>query len=523
MTPTLAQPPVVHFDNVDDILTERERAQYALEAIELSQSLKRFAVAAWPLIESDRDFLWNWHMDLICQALEKVYSGEIKRLIIMVPPRSSKSTLVSVMYPAWMWTKKPGHQLLTLSYAHNLAVRDSVRAKTIMESIWYRRRWGDSFLFSKSQSEKEFYVNTKGGHRNAQGIHAGLTGKGGDTIIIDDPMDAEKAYSEIELDNVKTIYDEKISTRLNSPAEGAVVVIMQRLHERDLVGHLLSGEEKWEVVCLPMEYEGMHPHVHPADPRTAEGELLVPDRMPIEWVTTQKKRLGAFMASAQFQQRPSPQGGGILKSKYWQPWPEDKHPLPNCVALIHSWDTAFTEEDLDTNAYSAMISIGIFIDPKDWGFSAILLDAWHDHVDFIDLLKKVVELNDRDQPDLNLIEKKASGQSLIQALRRGTKRKKVPIVTFSPGRWDDKVSRAWSIQPIFEQKRVYYVNRNWAHAVINECAKFPKGDVADWVDCVTQSLIFMRERYLVSDDGDEKHKTRIPRSRSKMEHIPAYG
>ena len=501
-----------------------KRLRVILEEIkrkELEESLTAFAKEAWKVIEPGRTLIWNWHMDLICRFLEAFYRREFRNGIINIPYRLSKSTLVSVIYPAWVWCQPeveswqggPGHQFLTLSHRDPLSIRDAVKTRTLIESAWYKKNWPHVKL-KEGQNEKMRYELVGNGHRIAQGSKAGATGESADTVIFDDPHDAEKAQSEAERTAVTDAYDNKVSSRLNDQVRGGRLIIMQRLHEQDLSGHVLEKDGYydpvenpggWLQLKLPMEYEGKENN--PADkygfvdPRTEVGELLDPGRFPKDEVKKHKARLGEYGFAGQMQQNPSPKGGGILKEKWWKKWPSDK-PTPVCDHVFLSWDTAFSEQAFESNAYSAMTEWGVFWEEQEERYSLILLGAWWERVAYPELRAKAKELQLKRKPDVQLIEKKASGISLVQDLRRS----RIRVRTYQPDR--DKVARAYAISAMLESGQVWVPERKWADYVVRVCSSFPNGapPSADIVDTVTQALLYLRNGSWVSHPDDEQQE-----------------
>lgn len=470
---------------------------------EMETDLTMFIREAWPIIEPGRPMLWNWHLTDICFYMQMFATRKIKRLILNVPPRSMKSLIVGVFYPAWVWTFQPWHQFLALGNEESLAHRDAVKMRRIVMSEWYMKRWGRTAGLQSGQNEKGYFQNLTGGHRVSQGLTGNLTGKGGDTIIIDDPHDAEKAQSDIERMNVLERYDTKVYTRQNDPNDSGIILIMQRLHQADLTGHMLKAEsEKVYHYVAPMRFEGGKKvgKLKTSDPRKEKGELLWPERFSEKTVKTLEERLGSYGFSGQYQQAPSPAGGGILKENWWQPW---TGAMPKCIHIFQSYDCAFSEEGLETNSRSARTTWGVFWHEQKSRFCTILVEAWADWVEYPDLRKQAKQSYNYHGPDLVLIEKKASGISLVQDLKRA----QLPIATYNPDR--DKVARAYAVQPMFEAGLVYVPARNdlrpkkWAKDCIDECASFPKGEHNDYPDTVTQALLYMRQRWLLPHPDDD--------------------
>lgn len=469
--------------------------------------LHDFIQQCWPTIEPGRKFHDNWHIQAICEHLQAVVEGEITRLIINIPPRHMKSLTCAVAFPTWAWIEHPNLQFLFASYAGSLSTRDSVKCRRLINSPWYQKNWGDSFQLTGDQNQKQRFENTKNGHRIATSVGGALTGEGGDIIVIDDPHNVKEAESEVVRQGVLDWWDTAIQSRLNDPTNGAFVVIMQRVHQSDLTGHILNNQDSsdpWTHLCVPAEFEEKHPHkffttlstaTDKVDPRDSEGALLWPERFTQKALDNLKRGLGTYASAGQLQQRPSPKGGGILRSSWWRKWERDE--IPSFCYVLQSWDTAFSERD--TASYSACTTWGVF----NYGgrYSIMLLQRYRERVPYFELRKHAKELYQEWKPDAVLIEKKASGQSLVQDLRQAH----IPVITYSPDR--DKVARAHASSPLLEGGLVWYPDRNWAREVIEHCAMFPAGDGADIVDTVTQAFLRLHSMWYISppqdDDGFE--------------------
>jgi hypothetical protein len=320
----------------------------AVEYEECRRSLYAFVKKFWNVVEPGTEYIDNWHIEAICEHLQAVTEGKIKRLVINVPFRTAKSTITSVLWPAWVWINKPEHQWLCGSYAEKLAIRDALRMRRLVQSPEYRRAYGQSFMITADQNQKVRFQNTRNGYRIAFGMTGGVMGDGGDTLLIDDPHDRQGAHSEAEREAALTTYDEALVTRLNHPATGAIVIIMQRLHQKDLSGHVMERkEEGWVHLMIPMEFEAARrctTSIGWTDPRKVEGELMFPARFPQKTVDEPEDTSWAQYGTAgQLQQRPSPAGGGILKIDTFKMWPKDK-PLPDFIFIIQSYDTAYTDK-----------------------------------------------------------------------------------------------------------------------------------------------------------------------------------
>jgi len=468
-----------------------------VRAEKYKRSLHEFTKAAWPTIEPGVPFKDNWHLQAVSEHLQAVKEGEIKRLIINVPPRHMKSISVAVALPAWTWASQPSKKFLFASYAASLSIRDSVKCRRLIDSPWYKAHFGDKFKLTDDQNQKQRFENDQTGYRIATSVGGALTGDGGDIIAIDDPHNSIEADSSKVREGVLEWWDQAMQTRLNDPKTGAFIIIMQRLHEQDLTGHILANqlEGEWDHLMLPARYEvgapnPMRSSLGFTDPRTEEGELLWPDRMDEKTLTNLERSLGSYAAAGQLQQRPSPKGGGILKASWWVPW--EKEELPEVSYVIQSWDTAF--ETKESSSYSARTTWGVF--KKDGYDCLIVLEAWYDKVNYPELRKLAQEAYDDWEPDAVLIEKKASGASLLADLRMAG----VPVLAYSPDR--DKVARAHAASALLEDGRIYYPKRKWAEDLISICAAFPAAKNDDIVDTCTQAWLRLRKGWFLGHTED---------------------
>lgn len=482
-----------------------------------------FTRQAWHIVEPGTDLAWNWHLDVLCAYIQAFFEGRITRLILNVPPGAMKSLLLAVMGPAWCWTRRPEARIVSLTNEIGLATRDNRRMRQIIESDWYQARWGEKVKLSHDQSEKTLFANTRHGFRQGLGMGGNITGKRGSHLLIDDPVDAKKAFSDVEIASANQTYDQAVSSRLNSPRTDGICLIMQRLRTNDLTGHLLAKRATtWTVVKIPMEYEGTpgydpvkdlgQEYAHLADPRTKIGELMFAERFDRAVVRSLKEDLGEYGTAGQLQQRPSPLAGGIIKAAQWRVWPDDRK-YPRVLHAFASWDTAFSERDLEATAYSCCTIWGVWLDEKDCSdehpegrHKLMLLSAWWGRVDWDDLLAKAVEVEGKKLKkanDAHLIEAKATGQSLIQTLR---KRAKVRVIGYDPKHdgGGDKVARAYLTQPYFSAGLVYRPNREWAESVAEKVGEFPAGDAlsVDLTDTVTQALNFLVRGWWLTHPDD---------------------
>lgn len=474
------------------------------------RSLNSFTQQAWDIIEPGSTFRNNWHLEAICEHLEAVSNGEIENLVINIPPGCCKSILVSVAWPAWEWSTRPELRVMGASYGADLAIRDSSKCRDIILSEWYQENW-PQVQIKPGEDQKTKYSLTAGGWRMATSVGGRATGEHPDRKIVDDPHNARQSESEAERINALTWFDRTLSTRGKS--RGArTVVVMQRLHESDVTGHILKElKEDYEHLCIPMEYERSRSvsvtSLGFKDPRTEENELLWPELFPEKSVEALKRSLGEYGTSGQLQQRPSPAEGGLIKRSWFKMLPADE-PLPKLSLIVQSYDTAFTEKT--TNDPTAHTCWGVFNTPE--GKCVVLLDCWQEHLSYADLRKKAYDeykskYGEKDKGvDVVLIEEKGSGISLIQDLRRA----RIPVHTYNPGR-ADKTARVHAITPLLEAGLVYLPESKkrpgdfpaWTDAFINQLLMFPNGEHDDLVDTMTQALIYLRDRNLLTLDREK--------------------
>ncbi len=489
------------------------------------RDLRKFVAAAWPQVEP-KPFKNNWHLDAICDHLAYVTFGDIRNLMINIPPRQTKSLTASVIWPVWEWLLDPTVQFLFASYAQDLAIRDAVKSRRLIESAWFRERYGSIFYLDPADNRKHRYVNNHGGHRISTSVGGKTTGEGGDKICIDDPHNMADVYSDAKRFGALSWWDNSMRSRLNDPPTGQKILIGQRSHDADLFGHILTTEdERWEVLCLPLEYDPARHcitffnkgkgHITSdgavfQDPRQKKGELLNPLRFGEDEKEAEQKAMSPRDFSAQFNQDPTSGGGLILKKKWWRQWcyPDDHPeagkpmPYPDFFEIISFYDTAF-EEDEEAD-FSARVTAGLFeysesgreVDTK---VHALILERMNDRLEFPDLKVEAVAHNTDWSPDRTLIEKKSSGHSLIQELRKAG----VSVWPVNPGT-KDKVFRAHMVAQILKEGRLWYIPRNWAYEIINQCATFPVGEHDDLVDCIVMLLAYIRRMGIIQLDDDEK-------------------
>lgn len=455
-------------------LAERFRIAADPELNDLS--LLEFVEQAWKVVEPASPFVSGWHIEAICEHLEAVTRGEIRQLLINMPPRHMKSLAVSVFWPVWTWTQNPAFRWLFASYAQSLSTRDSLKCRRLIESPWHQQKWGHLYRLADDQNLKMRFDNTATGYRIATSVGGLTTGEGGDAVVVDDPHNVLEALSDLKRERALTWWDQSMSTRLNDPATGVKVIVMQRVHERDLSGHVLE-QGGYEHLCLPARYE---PTTYVTgigwqDPRTEHDELLWPARFSEQDIAALERSLGSYAAAGQLQQRPSPGSGGVLKRDWWQFYTE----MPKSFdKMVLSWDMTFK----DTKGSD-------FVVGQVWGrigADAYLLDQTRARLDFPATLK-AFQSQVLKWPDATAkyVEDKANGPAVIAMLRRII----AGITAVNPQ--GGKEARAAAVSPVIESGNVYLPAPSiapWIDGFIEECAAFPNGAHDDQVDAMTQAL-----------------------------------
>lgn len=506
----------------------------AVLAEECRRSLHLFVAEFWEEIEPVVPYEDNWHIEVICEHLMAVTRGAITNLLINVPPGTSKSTLVSVMWPAWEWATQPGLRYFGVSYDESLSIRDAELCKRIVQSEKYQRWYGSvgGAAVKYGANQKRHYETTKGGWRLATTIGGRGTGQHPNRKIVDDPHNVKQSESDVQRQAALAYWDGTLSSR-GLGLGAATVVIMQRLHEVDLTGHIMkslsykSGD--WSHLVIPMEYEVARDYPTTKlgfkDPRKKEGALLWATLFSRVKVRNLESELGKYRAAGQLQQRPAPDGGGILDTKHFQLWSFNK-PLPIVEYIVQSYDTAHKEKM--ENDPSACEVWGIFTVNLKTRLKrcAILLDAWDERLGYPQLQKKVKgdwkavyggdKLDPMNKPrraDDLLIEEKSSGIPLIQDMRELN----LPVRAYNPGN-ASKEQRAHLAAPLLEADCFYLIESrkepgqpvSWARPLVKQCEQFPNGEHDDYVDCFTQATIWLKksgqlEVDKVPDDEEEDH------------------
>lgn len=482
---------------------ETESLRHQIENFELVEKLNHRYML--PTLCSDFQFKIDFPFDERRYIVSVTYNpnGELGKCIQIDKPHglyvvgkslipTHNSMLVSEYFPAWFLGKNPEKLLVTASYGQELASDFGRKVRNQIADPLFPKLFNGVTIAEDSSAIDKFNLNPphKGGYF-AVGVGGALTGRGAHVLCVDDPLrNREDADSESVRRKIKDWYTSVAYTRLMEG--GAIIICQTRWHLMDLSGWLLEEHkhENWVVLNLPAI--------------NSKGEALWPERYPLETLHQIKKTLPSRDWEALYQQKPFIEEGGIFKREWWKMWPENKK-FPTCSFVIQAWDTATTDKDLKSNSYSARTTWGIFQGPDDEVPNVILLEAWKERVEFPELQKEALRAYREYEPDKVLIEKKSSGQQLIQILRRMG----LPLVEFLPEKIGDKTARAYAAQNLFENGRVYYPSRRWAEDVIDELARFSPSSPNDLTDSSTSALIWLQKSWLLqhSDMKEEDDPT----------------
>jgi len=424
----------------------------------------------------------NWHLEAIAWHLQQCVTGDCKRLIITLPPRNLKSVSASVALPTWILGLDPTRSIICVSYGDSLARDFSRDRRKVMESKSYRQAFPGTRFDPKKNTETEIYT-TKGGKCIATSIGGSLTGKGGNFIILDDPMKADDAFSEAERERVLKFYRNTLVSRLNNKTKDVIIIVTQRLHVDDLVANVLELDD-WTILDLPAIAIEPFEEIQIDDNRWHErkvGSVLHPEREPLAELEKLKKSLGSMIFSAQYQQSPVPEGGNMIRSAWFKTYDGE----PKCSLfdeIVQSWDTA--AETGDGNSYSVCVTCGV----KNGNF--YILDVLRERMGFPALLKTVESHAGAWGAHRVLVEKASSGIALVQSLNS---KPSIPVIPVKP--LHDKVTRAAQQSALVEAGRLWLPEEApWLAEFVKELLSFPHSKFTDQVDALMQLLEWSRNR-----------------------------
>ena len=466
-----------------DILNSVKKKKESL----LRSDFLSFVKYIWP------DFIEGYHHKKISDAFNKLQTGELKRLIINMPPRHTKSEFASYFLPAWMIGNNPKLKIIQATHTAELAVRFGRKAKTLIDSTEYQ----DLFKTRLKEDSKAAgrWETDQGGEYFAVGVQGAVTGRGADLLIIDDPHSEQDVNSPNAFEKAYEWYTSGPRQRLQPG--GIIVLVMTRWSTKDLTQKLVNAQkeekaDQWEVV----EFPAVLPN----------GKPVWPEYWKIEDLESVKASAGIAKWNAQYMQDPTSEEGALIKREWWKDWEHDE--MPNIEHIIQSYDTAYLKKE--TADYSAITTWGVFRPNEDAPRQLILLDSYKARLEFPELRRVAKEHYDYWHPETVIIEAKASGLPLMYELRQMG----IPAMNYTPSKGQDKIARVNAVSPMFEAGQVWApLHKQFAQELVEECAAFPYGDHDDLVDSMTQALLRYRQGGLL--DHPEDYKDEIQPKRKK--------
>ena len=474
--------------HVLDLLGKLEETESKEQARE---GFMPFIKKVWPA------FIEGRHHKIMAEAFERVANGDLKRLIINMPPRHTKSEFASYLLPAWFLGQYPDKKIIQTAHTAELSVGFGRKVRNLVDSEDYKEIFPELGLRADSKAAGR-WSTSKGGEYFAIGVGGAVTGKGADLLIIDDPHSEQEGQSADAgvFDKVYEWYTSGPRQRLQPG--GSIIIVMTRWHKRDLTGKIVKtsvqreGMDEWEVIEFPA--------IMPS------GNALWPEFWSLTELEALRSELPAPKWQAQYQQDPSSEESALVKREWWKKWEEERP--PQCEFIIQSWDTAFLKSQRAD--YSACTTWGVFYHPDDTGVTQpniILLDAYKERLEFPELKKCAFEFYNEFEPDACIVEAKAAGTPLIFELRAMG----IPVSEYTPSRGNDKISRVNAVSDLFASGIVWCPETRFAEEVIEEFASFPAGEHDDLVDSSTQALLRFRQGgflRLGSDEDEEPFYSR---------------
>ena len=468
---------------------ERASALRLLLADHLGEGFAAFVKKAWRVLQPQRPLIWSWHYDYLCEILTLVKRRQLLRVIINIPPRTLKSTLVTILFPAWVWITEPEHNFLTASYSLDLSSEHSVVRRSLLQSAWYQRLFGDRFQLAGDRNQVSQYANNRRGQMVASSVGATVMGRGCDTAILDDPVSADQALSDTERSSTNNWIDGTLRSRLNEPATGAIVLVMQRLHQLDPTGFVLEHEPAlWTPVRFPLEAEEDETWTFPISGRVVyrkKGEILMPERFPPE--TVEQLRSRRLVYAGQYQQSPSCAEGNLIRRSevcYYdgvdsRTGVADEKLPESFDRKIISVDCSF--KDTANSDFVAIAVIGVL------GRKRYVLNVVNQRLDAAATEAEIRRQREVHRPvSAVLVEDKANGPAIIQRLKVN-----VPgVIEIDPQ--GGKTARMYAAAAEW-QAGDWYVSRNaaWTEPFIDQITMFPAARHDDMVDAMTQAAAWL--------------------------------
>ena len=477
-----------------EILALIEELEEAESKEEARDGFMPFIKRVWPA------FIEGRHHKIMGDAFERVARGELKRLIINMPPRHTKSEFASYLLPAWFLGRFPDKKIIQTAHTAELSVGFGRKVRNLVDSDDYKTVFPNMGLRADSKAAGR-WSTSKGGEYFAIGVGGAVTGKGADLLIIDDPHSEQEGQSADP-----SVFDKVYEWYTSGPRQrlqpgGAIIVVMTRWHKRDLTGQIVkssvqrAGTDEWELIEFPA--------IMPS------GKSLWPQFWPLEELESLRNELPAPKWNAQYQQNPTSEEGALVKREWWKEWEQDTP--PPCEFVIQSWDTAFLKTQ--RSDYSACTTWGVFYHPDSNGetqANIILLDALKERLEFPELKKKAYEYYEYWEPDACIVEAKAAGTPLIFELRAMG----ILVSEYTPSRGNDKIARVNAVADLFASGNVWRPNTRFAEEVVEEFAAFPAGEHDDLVDSSTQALLRFRQGGFLRLHTDEEDEPFYPKRAS---------
>jgi predicted phage terminase large subunit-like protein len=467
------------------------------------ESLYRFFLSAWKVLEPATPLYTNWHLEYVCEWLEEVTAGKVRRLIINVPPRSLKSTIATICWPVWEWIKNPAKRKMFASYSQSLSTEHSMARRRLLESDWFQRRWGhiEGLGLVEDQNTKAYFKNEATGHQFATSTGGTATGMGGDDVVIDDPHNTKQAESDAERNATLQDIDKGLLTRFNNPKTGALVLIMQRLHENDATGHMIKKQIPGLVhLKLATEAATDERWVFPRSGRVVErkkGELLHPERLGPEEVAIAKIELGSYGYAGQHDQNPAPPEGGLLKVASWKRYKLSQRPaLEEFDKIVQSWDMRFKKTTSERSKAKGDYVACVILGKK--GSRVYLLDVVQGLWGFKDSKAAVLFMRDRwPKAVAKWIENKANGPGIQDDLEDTVPG--MDLIEPAGDKWQrteltapyQEAGNLWVPEDghMFTDTKIGGAKPVRVDEFVTQCALFPNGANDDMLDAFTQGVI----------------------------------
>ena len=474
-------------EEAKDLILKLQLRQKELDtSAKAKENFLDFVKAVWP------EFISGYHHKKIAEKFQQLKDKKLKRLIVNMPPRHTKSEFASYLLPAWIMGHAPKTKIIQATHTGELAFRFGRKVRNLMDHEDYKRVFKDVELSADSKAAGRWETN-KGGEYFATGVGGAITGRGADLLIIDDPHSEQDALSETAFDNAYEWYTSGPRQRLQPG--GIIVIVMTRWSTKDLTGRLMGAQkevkaDQWDMIEFPAIF-----------PKT--GNPIWPEYWMKDELLSVKASLNEQKWQAQWQQQPTSEEGSIIKREWWMKWESDSPPN-NIQHVIQSYDTAYSKKE--TADYSAITTWGVFTSEADGKVYLILLDAVKGRWEFPELKRKALEKYREFEPETVIVEAKASGLPLTHELRQIG----IPVTNFTPSKGNDKHVRVNAVAPVFEAGQIWVPDKRWAQEVIEECAAFPFGDNDDYVDSTTQAVLRFRQGNFVTLPDDYYEEPTVP-------------